>query len=262
MIIGGGIAGMEAARVAEIRGHRVFLYEKKATLGGLVQQAAVPEFKKDLRRLLSWYERQIEKSNINVFLNCEITPDLIRSKSPDVVLVATGANAIVPTGIPGVFQDSVVTAVDLLKGEKNTGDRVVIVGGGLVGCEMAIWLADQGKQLLIVEMLPALMMAGAGVPGQVKMMTMDLLAKHETTIMTSSRVCEIKSDGILIDHQDSGKRLIEAESVVLAMGMKSETGLADQLETAADYVYRIGDCREPRNVMNAVWDAYEIARYI
>ncbi|MCF8069220.1 MAG: FAD-dependent oxidoreductase [Desulfobacterales bacterium] len=262
MIIGGGIAGMEAARVAAIRGHKVSLYEKKTMLGGLVQQAAVPEFKKDLRRLQAWYERQIEKTGVNIFMNEEITSDLIRSKSPDVVILATGANAIVPAMIPGVDQDSVVTAVDLLKGEKTAGERIVIVGGGLVGCEMAIWLTDQGKQATIVEMLPALMTGGAHVPGQVKMMTMDLLTKCGTTIITDSQVCEFKPKGVLIDQKESGKKDIEADTVVLAMGMKSETSLADQAGDIADYVYRIGDCREPRNVMNAVWDAYEIARFI
>ena len=262
MVIGGGVAGLEAARVAALRGHRVSLYEKEDMLGGLVRQAAVPAFKKDLRRLLAWYERQIEQNDIDVCLGCEITINTVRAASPDVIIVATGARAIVPD-IDGVDRESVITAVDLLKGEKTIGERVVIVGGGLSGCEIAIWLAEKGRPSVIVEMLPDLMAGGAPVPGQVKMMTLDLLARYGVTTHTDSRVSEITSAGVTLDRKnDSSKHHIEADTIVLAMGMAPDTCLADRLEHIAACTYRIGDCRAPRNVMNAVWDAYEIARFI
>jgi 2-enoate reductase len=262
MVIGGGVAGLEAARVASLRGHRVSLYEKEDMLGGLVRQAAVPEFKKDLRRLLAWYERQVEQNDIDVCLGCEITVNTVYATSPDVIIVATGARAIVPD-IEGVDRESVVTAVDLLKGEKTIGERVVIVGGGLSGCEIAIWLAAKGRRSVIVEMLPDLMAGGAPVPGQVKMMTLDLLAKYNTTIHTDSRVNEVTAAGVTIDRKKGFRKdHIEADTIVLAMGMAPNTCLADRLEQIPACTYRIGDCRAPRNVMNAVWDAYEIARFI
>jgi 2-enoate reductase len=155
-----------------------------------------------------------------------------------------------------------VTAVELLRSEKKAGDRVLIIGGGLTGCEIAIWLADHGKSSIIVETLPQLMASNAHVPGQVKMMTMDLLAKCGTTIITRSRVQAITSEGILIAQNEGRENRIQADTVVLAMGMLPNTQIADQLDQKLDRVYRIGDCREPRNVMNAVWDAYEIARFI
>jgi 2-enoate reductase len=261
MVIGGGVAGLEAARVAALRGHRLSLYEKKTVLGGLVRMAAVPSFKKDLCRLLEWYERQIEQNGVDVYLDNEVTPDIIRSVSPDAVIVATGARPIVPD-IAGINRESVVTAVDLLKGEKKAGDRVVIVGGGLAGCEVAIWLADKGRQTIIVEMLPDLMIGGAQVPGQVRMMTMDLLTKYNTTIITDNQVDEITPDGVLLARRVSDKSRIEADTVVLSTGMIPDTHLISQLDNTLERVYRIGDCREPGNVMNAVWDAYEIARII
>ncbi len=262
MVIGGGVAGLEAARVAALRGHRVSLYEREERLGGLVRQAAVPEFKKDLRRLLAWYERQVEQHDIEVHTGREMTVEAVRAASPDVIIAATGARAIVPD-IEGIHRESVITAVDLLKRKGAAGERVVIVGGGLAGCEIAIWLAGQGRRPVLVEMLPDLMAGGAPVPGQVKMMTLDLLAKHDVTTHTGSRVREISSSGVALTREnDREERRVEAETIVLAMGMTPNARLAAQLEVAAPNVYRIGDCREPLNVMNAVWDAHEIARFI
>jgi 2-enoate reductase len=166
MVIGGGVAGMEAARVAAIRGHRVSLYEKGKKLGGLVRRAAKPEFKKDLRRLLAWYERQIEKSGISVMLEREVSLGDLQKDRPDVVIIATGAKAIVPA-IPGVDLDSVVMATDFLKAEEKPGTRILIMGGGLAGCEVAIWQAQMGREVILVEMLPNLMSGGPSVPTQV-----------------------------------------------------------------------------------------------
>lgn len=261
MVVGGGIGGLEAARVAALRGHRVSLYEQNDSLGGLVRQAAVPEFKKDLRRLLAWYERQIEQGDVNVLLNREVTTDTIHSISPDVTFIATGARAIVPD-IPGITHDSVVTAVDLLKGNTQPGMRTVIVGGGLAGCEIAIWLAEQGKDVLIVEMLPELMASGVQVPMQVKMMTLNLLKNYKVQIKTGSTLQQITSDGVQVLYENLSTNQIAADTIVLAIGMTPNTQLAEQIEQEGQRVYRIGDCREPRNVMNAVWDAYEIARTI
>lgn len=261
MVVGGGIAGMEAARVAALRGHRVSLYEQNETLGGLVRQAAVPEFKKDLRRLLAWYVRQVEQAGVNVLLNREVGADTFHTLSPDVTIIAAGASPIVPD-LPGIGHDSVVTAVDLLKEKQQAGMRTVIIGGGLAGCEIAIWLAEQGKEVLIVEMLPELMASGAPVPMQVKMMTLNLLKKYDVQIMTGSTLQQITSDGTHVLHKDRSTSRIAADTNVLAIGMTPNTQLAEQIERQEQRVYRIGDCRDPRNIMNAVWDAYEIARWL
>jgi len=260
-IIGGGIGGMEAARVAALRGHQVSLYEKKNLLGGLVQQAAVPEFKKDLRRLLTWYERQIEKAGINVELNSEITTEKIQQLSPDITIVATGAESFIPK-IPGIKQSSVVTSIDILKGTKTAGASTLIIGGGLVGCEIAIWLAENGKKSTIVEMLPELMAGGANIPIQVKMMTQDLLKKYDVPVINNCSVQEITSTGAQLMNAEGSMKRVEADTIVLATGMVSKSLLPDELGKQFNRVYKIGDCREPMNIMNAVWDAYEIARFI
>lgn len=259
LVVGGGIGGMEAARVASIRGHRVTLHEKNSDLGGTVQQAAVPEFKKDLRRLLSWYESQMEPTGVVVHKNSVITSEIIQKIAPDVTIVATGAHPLVPP-IPGVDLDKVVTAVDLLKGLKKAGKRVTLVGGGLSGCEVAIWLAQKGCEVSLVEMLPETMVGGAPVPTQVKLMTRDLMKKYAVDIHTSSRLVQITDEGVELQREREGIKILEADTVVLALGMKPETTLADKLDEQREHVYRIGDCRAPKNVMNAIWDAYEIAR--
>jgi len=261
MVIGGGVAGLEAARVAALRGHKVSLYERDKALGGLVRHAAVPAFKSDLRRLLGWYERQIENNRVRVLLEQEVTPDLIRSVSPGAVIVATGAEPMVPD-LAGISHESVVTAVDLLKGCVAAGERVAILGGGLTGCEIAIWLSDMGKQPVIIEMLPELMSGGLPVPSQVKQMALDMLVDRNCRILNASRVKAIVPGGVQVVCNDMREIRIEVDTVVLAMGMTPDHRLANRIPSEWDRVYRIGDCREPRNVMNAVWDAYEVARFI
>jgi 2-enoate reductase len=261
MVIGGGIAGLEAARVAALRGHKVSLYERDEVLGGLVRHAAVPAFKSGLRRLLRWYERQIESNEVRILLEQEVTADLIRSVSPGAVIVATGAEPIVPD-LAGISHESVVTAVDLLKGRVAAGERVAILGGGLTGCELAIWLSDMGKQPVIIEMLPELMSGGLPVPSQVKQMALDMLVARNCRILKASRVKAVVPGGVQVVCNDMRESRIEVDTVVLAMGMTPDDRLANRIPGEWNCVYRIGDCREPRNVMNAVWDAYEVARFI
>ena len=265
MVVGGGIGGMEAARVAALRGHRVTLYEKSDKLGGTVQQAAVPDFKKDLRRLLAWYARQMETSAVSVKFNSTVTEEMVDDVAPDAIIVGTGAAPSVPP-IPGVDQGHVTTAVDLLKGATEPGKRTIVVGGGLAGCEVAIWLARKGGAVSVVEMMDDVMIGGAPVPMQVKLMTNNLMKKHDVEIHTSSKVEGITRKGVEISVTDKGedqsKKLLKADTVVLAIGMTPITELADALDANMKNVFRIGDCRSPRNVMNAVWDAYEVARTI
>ena len=138
----------------------------------------------------------------------------------------------------------------------------MVVGGGLAGCEVAVWLARQGRQVSVVEMLEDVMTGKAPVPTQVKMMTRDLMARAGVSVHTSSRVETITRAGITLQRGTGEKKSLEADTVVLAMGMTPDTTLARDLENQALRVYVIGDCREPKNIMNAVWDGYEVARFL
>jgi len=258
-VIGGGIAGMEFARVAAARGHQVTLFEKNAELGGTVVKAAVPAFKKDLRRLLAWYRRQMSHDGIRLRLQTAADLDLLKELQPDVVVAATGATPVIPP-IPGVDRELVATSVDLLAEKFSCGKSVIIIGGGLVGCEMAIWLSQLGKKTTIIEMLPDVMAGDVFVPHQVRLMTMDLLKFFKVPILTATTVCEIEAKAVKISSKDSTVRTLPADTVALAVGMAADQALYQHLCRRFDSVYAIGDCRKAQNVMHAVWDAYEIAR--
>ncbi len=258
IVIGGGVAGMEAARVAAIRGHKVILYEKDKDLGGHLIEASVPDFKKDVGTLLDWYENELEKLDIEVKTSTEVSPALLTRESPDAVIVATGSSPIIPD-IPGIDKDIVITCTDLMLGNKEAGDKVVVIGGGMIGCETAVWLAEQGKQVTLVEMLPELMGDFLSVPLMNRMMLTDLLALNKVKVLTGTSIQEITDEGIIVD-SESNK--IIADTVVIAAGLKPDDGFYQALKGQFPVVYAVGDCREPRNIMGAIWDGFEIGQTV
>ena len=260
MVIGGGVAGMEAARVAAIRGHRVVLYEKGKDLGGHLLEASVPDFKKDVVTLLDWYKNELDKLDIEVKTQTEITPELVDREDPDAVIVATGSKPVVPD-IPGIHNPNVITCTDLMLGGKKAGDNAVVIGGGMVGCETAIWLAEQGKRVTLVEMLPELMAGFLTVPLMNRMMLTDLLALNRVDVLTGVSVDEITAEGIKIT-VNNAEKTIKADTVVLAAGLKSDDGLYRALKGQFPNVHIVGDCREPRNIMGAIWDGFEAGRTV
>ncbi|MFC2042069.1 FAD-dependent oxidoreductase [Chloroflexota bacterium] len=262
LIVGGGVAGMEAARVAAIRGHRVTLYEKGKSLGGHLIEASVPDFKNDVKRLLLWYVNELDKLKVQTEFNVEISAALIEKKKPDVVLVATGSQPVTPN-IPGISNLNVGTCVDLFLGKKQIGESVAIIGGGLIGCEMALWLVKQGKKVTIIEQLPELMTAGMIVHRTNRMMLLDLLASNNIRIECNVSVQEISGADIVVsDNKTRVRKMVRVDSVGLSTGFESDKALYDSLIGEIAYLYALGDCREPGDIMTAIWDAYEVARMI
>lgn len=260
VIAGGGIAGMEAARAASIRGHRVTLYEKKDRLGGHLVEASVPEFKKDLLSLLDWYRNQLTGLGVDIKLGTEASEELIIKEEPEVVIAATGSVPVLPD-LAGIKADNVAICTDVLLGKKKTGNKVAVLGGGLVGCETALWLAKAGKDVTILEVLPELMAGSLPVPPMNRMMLLDLLTIHRVKTIAEAQIRAINADGIIIDN-DLGEILIEAETIVIASGLKPDNRLYKVLSPKMAEVYAIGDCQNPRNIMGAIWDAYEVGRAI
>jgi 2-enoate reductase len=260
LVAGGGVAGMEAARVAASRGHKVVLYEKGKALGGHLIEASVPGFKRDLDTLLKWYKNQLQQLGVAIKLQTEASAALLAKENPDAVIVATGSKPILPD-IPGIDKTNVFTCVDILLGRKKAGKIVVVVGGGLVGCETALWLAEEGKQVTIVEILPELMTAGLPVPRMNRFMLLDLLALNKVNILTGARIQEITTEGVTVTGKGF-KRTIKADTIVLAAGLQPDNALSRELNGRFSQLYAIGDCQEARNIMGAIWDGYEVGRTV
>ena len=260
MVIGGGVGGMEAARVLSERGHKVALYEKGKELGGHLIEASVPDFKKDLRRLLAWYRNQMKKLAVETFTGTEVTPELVDEKKPDEIILASGSTSLVPD-IPGIDNAKVVTAIDAFLGKKEVGDKVVVVGAGLIGSEAALWLAQMGKKVTLIEKLSKLMPEAIDHNAN-KEMLVDMLTFNGVEQMTNTALGEVTDEGIKVVEEDLGIRSIQCDTVVLAMGLKPEDSLAKELREKKYRVYKVGDCQDPRIILNAVWDAYKVANSI
>lgn len=261
VIVGGGAAGMEAARVSSLRGHQVVLYEKAKALGGHLLEASVPPFKKDLGRLLEWYRRELEILKVEIRLGTAATPDVVAGEKPEVVILATGSSPIVPD-VPGIRDDRVATAVDLLLGKKKAGEKVLVLGGGLIGCETALWLAQQGRKVTVAEMLGDIMIAGIPVQHMNRLMMVNLLKFHGVGVMTDTSLLEVGEGGATLIDKCFRREKVPADTVALAVGLKPEQELYQNLRRKTPNLYLIGDSREAQNVMNAVWDAYEVGRMI
>ena len=260
-VVGGGPAGLEAARVASIRGHQVVLFEKDDSLGGHLLEASVPDFKKDLAKLLGWYRKELALLNLDIKTGLEVSAEVIRKESPEVTILATGSIPIIPD-IPGVESEKVSTATDLFRGKKKAQGKVLVLGGGLIGCETALWLAQQGKKVTIVEILGDLMKGGIPVQHMNRLMLLDLLKFHRVEIFTNTSLLEVTEKGGRLLDGGSQKRDFPADTVVLAVGLKPDRELYRTLEGQTPNLYAIGDSREGQNIMNSIWDAYEVARMI
>ena len=260
LIIGGGPAGMEVARVAALRGHEVTIYEKARELGGQWILASIPPKKGEFRGVVEYYTIQLEKLGVNITLNETVTPTLIEQANPDVVVVATGAVPAVPE-IPGLHGNTVVTAHDVLSGRATiVGDRVAVLGGGEVGCETADFLVEQGKKITLIEMLEELALDKVVLR---KPFLMQRFARGGVEVLTSTRVQEIAEHGIMArDRNGLEKNIGVYDTIVVALGAKSVNEIAKQIEGKVSEVYVIGDALEPRNAENAIAEGARVGREV
>jgi len=260
MVIGGGVAGMEAGRVAALRGHKVVIYEKSDELGGHIREAVSMPFKVGEQKLLDWYKTELDDLRVEIRLRTEVTSDLIQKNQPDVVIVATGSKYI-RLNVPGADRPSMISACDFLSGKSQVGQRVAVIGGGQVGCEMSLWLSQQGKKVTVVEKLDDLLI-GRPIPWMNRVMLLDLLKFHKVDTMTGFSLFEVTEKGAVLNNKDSRRETLPADTVITAVGLEPEQGIYHLLRGNLTNLYLIGDAREAKNIMNAVWDAYEVARTI
>jgi len=240
-VIGGGPGGMEAARTAAERGHKVVLFEKENRLGGMLNVACIPWFKKDIKDYIDWAIRMtMRNENIEVRLCTEATPELLKAEGFDKVIVANGGSPIRPAFMQGRKNCAWVGEVET--GKAHVGNKVVIAGAGLAGCEAAWALAEQGKDVTVVDMLPESMIGQGG-----SVMNMTYL-KNKIKELGVKVICEVKvedvtDEGVVVSGKDGKKETLPCESVVVAFGITPNTELGVQMQEALDCeVACIGDC--------------------
>ncbi|MFH1350332.1 MAG: FAD-dependent oxidoreductase [Pseudomonadota bacterium] len=254
LVAGGGPAGMEAARVLAIRGHKVTLCEKSDGLGGQLNIAVKSPFKEGLSQITEFLCGQITKLGVRVEFNREVTPSLVEEMSPDVIVLANGARPQIPS-ILGVNQDNVVSGQDVLSGKSGTGEKVVVIGGGRVGIEVAEFLGEKGRKVTIVEKLKRI---GIDLGITMLISTMERISKYGIEMLPRTEVEEIKKGSVVVVRE--GKRTaIETDTVVLAVGAEPDRELHEALSAGPITTYRIGDCVEPRNIQEAIADAVKVA---
>ena len=279
LVVGGGPGGMEAARVAALRGHDVTLYEKSDKLGGTLIWASKPPGKKDIEKNIKYLSHEVERLGVKVELGVEVTPELIERMKPDVVILATGPAPIIPE-IPGVERENVVTVRDVLSGKAKIGEKVVVLGGGGNGAEVATYLAEKGKKVSMLrrsppevlekdkgrgrptrlqkEYFPELWGIATELPRRYRMELIRMLGRYGVKAIVGAQPEEITDKGVTIERID-GKHLLEADTVVLAVGDKANRGLYLRLFAKVPELYMVGDCVQARREMEAISEGAYVA---
>lgn len=248
-VIGGGIGGMEVARVATLRGHKVTIYEKSNVLGGVFIAAAAPSFKEKDRDLIKWYEKEIKDLNIEVKFNTEVKPEDIAKLGADEVVVATGSKAR-KLRVPGAEKG--IEACEYLLGTKEVGNKVIIIGGGLSGCEIALDLYNKGKTPVIVEMKNDLV-AMRGICLANTSYLRDFFALNKVDVRLNTGLVEITDKGVKVKDLKTGKESeIAGDSVIMSVGYIPTP-------VAKDGVKLVGDCNGIGNLRTVIWRAWDVA---
>jgi NADPH-dependent 2,4-dienoyl-CoA reductase/sulfur reductase-like enzyme len=261
LVVGGGPAGLEAARVAALRGHQVTLMEKEAELGGNGRIAALPIGKEDIKAFIDWLERQCRKAGVTFEVGKAASADVVKKFNPDVVIVATGAGLLTPN-IPGMDKPFVISAEAVLTGKANVGKRVVIAGGGLVGVETADFLAEKklAETITVIEMLPSL---AYDMPAMARTyMLQVLLPKWGIKTVTNMHIQEVTDRGVNAIDNNWKSHTFECDTVISALGYVPNRAVAEALDGTVRELYSIGDCVRPGNLLSAVHDAAYVARQI
>jgi 2,4-dienoyl-CoA reductase (NADPH2) len=280
VVVGGGPAAMEAARVAAIRGHQVTLYEKEKKLGGLLPLAALVKGTEieDLPAIASYLENRIRKLGVKIHLGEEFTSSLVDKIKPDVVIIATGGLPFVPE-IPGIYNRNVMTNAKLHRQLKFVlkllgpnalrwltkfwmplGKRVVIIGGAIQGCELAEFLVKRGRKVTVVDTAEELCEM---MPIRNKIKLLKWLPKKGATLISGIKeYVEITKKGLIIVTGEGKRQAIEADTIVTALPLKPNTELYQTLEGRVPEIYNVGDCREPRLIIHAIAEGNRIAKSI
>lgn len=262
-IIGGGIAGMEIARTATMRGHECTIYEKDGVLGGNLIAAGTHSFKQENMRLVEWYRNEMKQWRVKVEYHCEMTTEKIKALHPDVVVLAIGSVPVMPRSIEGIDHPKCSSGVDAALGNVAIGDKVVVVGGGLVGCEEAMDHAMKGRDVTIVEAADDVLAASEMIHPAYTMMVHDLIEHYGIKVVASHKIVAINDEGAQVEPTAGGEAFtIPADNVIMSIGMRPRASFATELQGTGIEVYEVGDGRKVGNVYTSINGAYAVARML
>ncbi len=259
LVIGGGPGGMVAAITAAKRGLEAELWEKDSTLGGNLRAAGAPSFKKPVSRYVEYLKTQLFKHGVKVKVNKEATAEEIIRKNPDVVILAAGAKPIIPR-IEGLDQIRMIEATDMLMAKEVEGEKIVMLGGGLVGCEAALHLDEMGKDVTIVEMMDDIL-ATATHCLNCDMSLRKKMKESNIKIMTSSRLVAAEKDGVIVEIGGEKKK-VPCDTLIMAIGYRADRSMEDELLGKIDKVFTIGSNLKAGRVIDATGEAYHTIRLL
>ena len=254
LIVGAGVAGLKAAVTAAQRGHKVILCEKSDAVGGILKcEQAVP-FKREMYELGLTLERQAIAEGVEIRLNTTVTPEYVEQEQADALILAVGSNPIVPP-LPGIDGDNVVVVTDYYKNTDKVKDTVVVLGGGLADCECAVHLAQEGKQVHLVEMRDTLAPDCNIRHRPILMQQID----KGVTVHLGHAGLRVTEEGLVCKAPDGSEVVIPGETVICAVGQRANRADAEALRMAAPFVREVGDCIRPANITKAVYEGYHAA---
>lgn len=259
MVIGGGVAGMCAAFVAAERGHDVSLYESTDKLGGNMRLAAYPPGKGDITNMIRSYIVRCEKAGVKIHMNTTVDLEMVKAEKPDAVIVSTGSRTLI-LPIEGIENPAIIHCSDLLDGKRAAGKKVLVVGGGMVGCETAAFLGEQQHDVTVIEYRDTV---GADVIHEHRVFLMEDFKNYGIKEITGAKVCKFFDDGVEYESPDGSRHEVRGfDSVVLSMGFKNYNPFAEQLEELGQEVYVVGDATRARRALDATKEAYAAAMQI
>ncbi len=254
LVAGGGVAGLKAAITAAQRGHKVILFEKQDQLGGILKSEQALPFKYEMYQLGLVLERLAREEGVEIRLNTELTAELAEKEEADALIIAVGSNPIIPP-LPGMGSDKVVVVNNYYLEKDKVGERVVVLGGGLAGCECAVHLNQEGKQVSLVEMRDTL---APDCNIRHRPILMQKIGEGVEVYLNTAGLA-VTEEGLKVKKEDGSETVLPADTIICAVGQRANRADVDKLRNAAPFVREIGDCIRPANITKAVYEGYHAA---
>ncbi len=266
VVIGGGPGGLEAANIAAVRGHDVSLFEKESKTGGQFNLAAVPPYKQELCKIIKYLTGQVEKNGVDIRLNSEASLEMIEASDSDAVVIATGGEPVIPR-IQGVDNENIVTAHDVLAGKVDIlPGRILIIGGGMVGCETAEYMHKMGDNTLVgrtaVTIIEMLDDVALDMSIESRVLMLQRMREDRIEIITGAKVKTFLEDGVLIEKDGVEEVVNGFDRIVLAMGSRPVNSLGDACKEKIKEVHVVGDAKQTRSLLWAIKEGFEVGRRI